>query len=187
MARAQFDRNEVIEKSIELFWQKGFNASSMEQVVKRTGLKPGSIYYSFGNKEALFRESLESYARKRAAQLHKILDAAPTVGEGLCTILEEVVEESAKENYCSCFLVKTRLELAAEGNELYKYASAKLDEVEALLESYLKKEYSKKVSQRRATSLMMHIFGVRVYGYREGCAERMRQALREGLPWLPWE
>ena len=187
MARAQFDRNEVIEKAIQLFWQNGFSASSMKQVVKTTGLKPGSIYLGFGNKEADIREALESYARKRMAQIHKVLDSAPSVGEGICTILEGVIEESNRENYCSCFLIKTRLELAAERNELYDFASAKLGEVEAVVESYLKKEYSKKVSERRAASIMLHIFGVRVYGYQQGSADRMREGVREGLPWLPWK
>lgn len=187
MAKAQFDRNEIIEKSVNLFWQNGFNASSMKQVVKQTGLKPGSIYLAFGSKEALFREALESYARKRTALMHSVLDTAPSVGEGICTIFEGVVEESIRENYCSCFLIKTRLELAAEKNELYDFASEKLGEVEALIESYLKKEFSKKVSQRRATSIMLHLFGVRVYGYQQGSADRIREGLRDGLPWLPWK
>lgn len=187
MARAQFDRNEVIEKAIDLFWQNGFNGSSMKQVVETTGLKPGSIYFSFGNKEALFREALESYARNRTAQMHRILDSAPSVGEGICTILEGIIEESTRENYSSCFLIKTRLELAAEKNELYDFASAKLGDVEAVIESYLRKEYSKKVSERLAASVMLHMFGVRVYGYRQGSADRIREGLREGLPWLPWK
>ncbi|MFW2367005.1 MAG: TetR/AcrR family transcriptional regulator [Desulforhopalus sp.] len=187
MARAQFDKNEVIEKSIDLFWQYGFNGSSMKQVVETTGLKPGSIYLAFGNKKALFREALERYARNRTAQMHRVLDSAPSVGEGIRAILEGVIEDSTRENYCSCFLLKTRLELAAEKNELYAFASAKLGEVEAVIESYLKKEYSKKVSERRAASVMLHMFGVRVYGYRQGSAERMREGLREGLPWLPWK
>ncbi len=186
MARAQFDRSEVIDKSIELFWQNGFSASSMQQVVKTTGLKPGSIYLAFGNKEALFRESLESYAKKRSAQMRSLLDVAPSVGEGICTLLESIIQESTKENYCSCFLIKTQLELAAEGGELHDFASAKLGEVEALLQSYLEKEFGKTVGQQRAVSLMLHIFGVRVYGYQRGSADRMRQGLREGLPWLPW-
>lgn len=118
--------------------------------------------------------------------MHKILGEAPSVGKDICTILESVVEESVREDYCSCFLIKPRLELAAKENDLYKYASSKLDEVEALLESYLKKEYSKKMCQRRAVSAMLPIFGVRVYGYRKGSVDRMRQGLREGLPWLPW-
>jgi len=187
MARAQFDRNEVIDKSIDLFWENGFSASSMKEIVQTTGLKPGSIYLAFGNKEGLFREALVRYAQQRTAQMRGLLDNAQSVGEGLCSILEAVVQESTKENYCSCFLIKTRLELAAERNDLYEFASAKLGEVEELFESYLKKEFNDKVSRRRATNLMLHIFGVRVYGYQKDSADRMRESLREGLPWLPWQ
>jgi TetR/AcrR family transcriptional repressor of nem operon len=119
--------------------------------------------------------------------MHSVLKNAKSVGEGICTILEGVVAESTKENYCSCFLIKTRLELAAEKNDLYEFASAKLGDVESIFESYLKKEFNDKVSRRRATNLMLHIFGVRVYGYKQGSADRMREGLREGLPWLPWQ
>ena len=80
--------------------------------------------------------------------------------------------------------------MAAEGGELHEFASAKLDELEALLRSYLEKEFDSTVSRIRAASLMLHFFGVRVYGYLHGSADRMREALREGLreglPWLPW-
>ncbi|MDX2493511.1 MAG: TetR/AcrR family transcriptional regulator [Desulfuromusa sp.] len=186
MARAQFRRDEVIDKSINLFWQNGFSASSMQQVVKTTGLKPGSIYLAFGNKEGLFREALESYAQKGMEQIRTALDTAPGVGEGICAIIEKMVQDSHRKNYCSCFLIKTQLELAAEENELYDFAAAKLGEIEKLYQSYLEKEFSTTVSQRRAASVMLHIFGVKVYSYQRGCAERMRQGLREGLPWLPW-
>ena len=187
MASAQYDRNAVIDKSIELFWQNGFSGSSIQQVVKATGLQPGSIYLAFGNKEALFREALEGYAQKSIEQIRNTLDAAPSVGEGICAHLEKIVLQSTKENYSSCFLVKTQLELAAEGNELYYFAAAQLSEVEALFRSYLEKAFSKTVSRRRAASIMLHIFGMRVYGYQQGSTDRMREGLREGLPWLPWE
>lgn len=186
MARAQFDRNDVIDKSIELFWQNGFSASSMQQVVQTTGLKPGSIYLAFGNKEGLFREALEVYAQKSITHIRNTLDTAPSVGDGLCTLLEAVIQESKKKNYCSCFLIKTRLELATEGGNLHEFSSAKLDEIEALFQNYLEKQFDKTVSRQRAVSLMLHIFGMRVYGYQQGSADRMRQGLQEGLPWLPW-
>ncbi|MBI9092476.1 MAG: TetR/AcrR family transcriptional regulator [Desulfobacterium sp.] len=187
MAKALFDRNEVIDKSIQLFWQNGFSASSMQQVVKATGLKPGSIYHAFGNKEGLFKEALEGYARKGLVKIRKILDGAPSVGEGICMLLEKNIKDSTRKDYCSCFLIKTQLELAAEGSELYELASAKLGEIEALYQRYLEKEFNKTQSRQRATSLMLHIFGMRVYGYRNGSANRMREGLREGLPWLPWD
>ncbi|WP_353571760.1 TetR/AcrR family transcriptional regulator [Candidatus Albibeggiatoa sp. nov. BB20] len=186
MARIQFDRNDIIDKSIQLFWQHGFSASSMQQVVKITGLKPGSIYLAFGNKEGLFREALNSYAQKAIVQIRKTLDSAPSVGEGICILFEQIIQESTRENYCSCFLIKTQLELAAEGNKLHELASDKLEEVEVLFQNYLEKEFGKIESQQRAVSLMLHIFGLRIYGYRQGSVNSMRQGVRAGLPWLPW-
>ncbi|MGE0917361.1 TetR/AcrR family transcriptional regulator [Trichlorobacter lovleyi] len=187
MARAQFDREEIIDKSIGLFWENGYSASSMQKVVKTTGLKPGSIYLAFGNKEGLFREALESYARKTIEAIHHLMATAPSISAGICMFLEQKVVESTQKTYCSCFLVKTRLELAAEGGELHELASSKLDKIEEVLEGYIDKEYGSEVSKQRAISLMMHIFGVRVYGYQQGSADRMRLGLKEGLPWLPWE
>ena len=187
MAKAQFDRDDIIDRSIQLFWQRGFSGASMQQVVETTGLKPGSIYHSFGNKEALFREALEHYAKKSMTQIRHTLDNAASVQEGLCAHFEKIIQDSLRKNYYSCFLVKTRLELAAEGNELYKFASNKLNEIETLFQSYLEKEFDKEVSRQRAVSIMLHIFGLRVYGYQQGSADRMRKGLREGLPWLPWE
>ncbi len=102
-------------------------------------------------------------------------------------ILENYVQKSTRKDYCSCFLVKTQIELAAEGNKLYELASEKLGVIEALYESYLEKAFGPEVSRQRATSLMMHIFGLRVYGYRRGSADRMREGLKQGLPWLPWD
>ncbi|MGE4442366.1 MAG: TetR/AcrR family transcriptional regulator [Desulfomicrobium sp.] len=186
MAKAQYDREEVIDKSLELFWRNGFSGSSMQQVVETTGLKPGSIYYSFGNKEALFKEALDHYARASLARIRATLDSAPSVGEGLCLFLERMAGEAAKQEFRSCFLVKTQLELAADGGELHAFAAAKLREVEALFQSYLEREYDRETSRNRAAGIMLHIFGMRVYGYQPNSVDRMLRVLRESLPWLPW-
>jgi len=186
MARAQFNRKEVVDNLISLFWANGFSASSMQQVVKATGLKPGSLYLSFGNKEALFREALEGYAEKGIAKIKVTLEKAPTVGHGICKILEGMVLESTSKNYCSCFLVKTQLELSSNDNVFHKFASEKLEEIESIYRDYLEKEYSSETSKNRAASLMLNIFGMRVYGYQQGSANMLRKGLREGLPWLPW-
>lgn len=186
MAKAQYDREEIIDKLIDLFWRNGFSGSSMQQVVEATGLKPGSIYYSFGNKEALFKEALDHYARASMARIRGTLDSALSVGEGLCLFLEKMAGEAAKQEFRSCFLVKTQLELANGGGELQAFASAKLCEVEALFQSYLEREYDRQTSRNRAASIMLHIFGMRIYGYQQNSVERMLLVLRESLPWLPW-
>ncbi len=187
MAKAQFDRNKVIDQSIALFWQHGYSASSMQQVVKSTGLKPGSIYLAFGSKEGLFREALETYAQNSITRIRSILDNASSVGVGICTLLDKFVEDSTQTDYCSCFLVKTQLELASVGGELHEFTSSRLAAIEAEFRHCLEREYNSTISRQRAASIMLHIFGLRVYGYQQGGAERMREGVRAGLSWLPWE
>ncbi|MBM9519906.1 TetR/AcrR family transcriptional regulator [Desulforhopalus vacuolatus] len=189
MAKALFKRNEVIDKSMLLFCRKGFKASSMQQIVETTGLKPGSIYHSFGNKEALFREVLTSYSAKSMAKVRETIDGAESIDEGILLHLKNTVAESINPNYCSCLLVKTQLELAADENKnnLHDFAANRLKKIESLFRSYLEHEYDEETSSERAVSIMLHIFGVRIYGYQQGSAELMLKGLRAGLPWLPWD
>lgn len=186
MARAQFDRDQVLENSVLLFWKNGFNGTSMQQVKTATGLKPGSLYLAFGSKEGLYKEALKRYAETSLANVCQVLEQAPSIGEGICELLEGIVKQSANSEYCSCFVIKTQLELAAEKGDLYDFSQQCLEQMEALYRGYLEKEFTAEQSATRATSLMLHIFGARVYGYQSASAERLRLGLREGLPWLPW-
>jgi len=56
-----FDRKQVLEKVKHLFWDKGFNGTSMQDLVDITGLNRSSLYNSFGNKKALYELVLAQY------------------------------------------------------------------------------------------------------------------------------
>lgn len=75
MMTAQLARKEVIDKMTLLFWNNSYGATSMKQVVDVTGLKPGSLYFIFGNKDALFQESLQRYADNGVNRIRKTLNA----------------------------------------------------------------------------------------------------------------
>ena len=187
MAKARFEREKVIESCVDLFWRQGFSGASMQQVVQATGLKPGSIYLSFGNKEALYKETLELYATRGIKRIRETLEGAPTISEGICLHFERLLLEAANEEFCSCLLVKTQLELAHGQKELQAFAAEKLAEVEGVFCEYLMREFDAETSSARATSIMLHLFGMRVYGYQPVSIEQMRKALHVGLPWLPWQ
>jgi TetR/AcrR family transcriptional repressor of nem operon len=57
----QFDPDKTLHKAMMLFWANGFINLSMEQVVKGTGVNRYSLYEEFGNKEAIFNQTLERY------------------------------------------------------------------------------------------------------------------------------
>ncbi|MCP8690484.1 TetR/AcrR family transcriptional regulator [Marinobacterium sedimentorum] len=187
MARVQFDREQVIQDCTQLFWQQGFSGASMQKVVQATGLKPGSLYLAFGSKEGLYQAALEHYARQSQATLSQALENAPSVGEGICQQLLRMIEAAEKADYCSCFLVKSQLELAASGGDLHRRVCAYITEIEDLYVEYLQRDYPQDQARQYATSLMMHVFGIRVYGYLERDRDRLLAAVKSGLPWLPWD
>ncbi|WP_432460212.1 TetR/AcrR family transcriptional regulator [Agarivorans sp. QJM3NY_25] len=185
MARAKFDRDQVIDNAMQLFWQRGFSGGSMQQIVQVTGLKPGSIYLAFDSKEGLYATCLQRYALHSKQLIDKQLQSAADLPLALCQLLIKLLEESCCNDYFSCFLVRTWLELEAD-SELHQLAGKLLSEIEQHYVAYLSQVFSPEQATAYANSLMMHIFGLRVYGFHQQRAAAMRQSLELGLSWLPW-
>jgi TetR/AcrR family transcriptional repressor of nem operon len=62
MARTkEYKRKDVVERAMSVFWQKGFEGTSISDLTKATGLNTFSMYREFGNKEGLFEAALERY------------------------------------------------------------------------------------------------------------------------------
>ncbi len=62
MARPrEFDRDQVVDRAVEVFWRQGFEATSIQDLVEATGLNRGSLYNTFGDKAGLFEAALERY------------------------------------------------------------------------------------------------------------------------------
>ncbi|MEM7654432.1 MAG: TetR/AcrR family transcriptional regulator, partial [Pseudomonadota bacterium] len=59
----KFDTDETIDQITTLFWAKGFDAVSIKEIAALTGLRPGSLYASFGNKDEIFDLAYERYGR----------------------------------------------------------------------------------------------------------------------------
>jgi len=75
MARPQeFDNDSVLDSAVEVFWKKGFDDASIQDLVEATGLNRGSLYNAFGDKAHLFATVMERY---RAASPTRMLTNAP--------------------------------------------------------------------------------------------------------------
>ena len=68
-----YDRDVVLEKALEVFWMKGFAATSLDDLVEATGVNRPSLYAGFGDKEALYIKAMERYQRQIADQLDEVL------------------------------------------------------------------------------------------------------------------
>ena len=76
----EFDVDEALAAALRVFWQKGFEGSSLTDLTEAMGITRPSLYAAFGNKEALFRKALDLYEREKLAYIGEAL-AAPTSRE----------------------------------------------------------------------------------------------------------
>src|ERR1700746_1659284 len=58
-----FDLEEALDRSLLLFWEKGFQNTSLDEIAEAVGVKKPSLYAAFGDKEMLFRKVLQRYSR----------------------------------------------------------------------------------------------------------------------------
>lgn len=75
--RARYDRDKVLGKARDLFWEKGYHGTSLKDLEQELDLRPGSIYAAFGSKEQLFAEALDLYAN----DIRRVYEA--TMGEAV--------------------------------------------------------------------------------------------------------
>lgn len=131
--QAKFDRDDVIEKAKNLYWQKGYHATSMRNLQYVVDMRPGSIYAAFGSKDNLFKEALNRYAEEGAEQLASCMMQERSVLAGLKRFMRRVVidhQDSAPSGMC--MIVKTVAELTqADSPELLADATRILAGIEA--------------------------------------------------------
>ncbi|MFH8980072.1 TetR/AcrR family transcriptional regulator [Streptomyces varsoviensis] len=75
--RKQFDTSAALDQAMRVFWQRGYADASLDALGSATGLGRGSLYGAFGNKDALFRQSLDRYASIYGARYEQALAAHP--------------------------------------------------------------------------------------------------------------
>lgn len=114
MARTrEFDAEKVLDAAMQLFWEKGYEATSLSDLTSRMGIQRPSIYSTFGDKKELFEAALRKYTMSRASEVRNRLQDHPSVKEAFRIFFEEVVdEEYAGSLSRGCFCINTMVELA---------------------------------------------------------------------------
>ncbi len=122
----EFDRAAARDRALALFWDKGYQAGTLAELLEVMGIGRSSFYAAFGDKRALFIECLDEFAQRAQALLadarraHAPLDA-------LRLFFESVgIEGSRRRAHLGCLLVNTVLEMAGVDDELVSRANAHL-------------------------------------------------------------
>lgn len=184
MAAARHDREKVVQKATELFWSRGFHATSMRNLQQAIDLRPGSIYASFGSKEGLFKEALQHYADSNRARFEACIAAADGPLEGLKQFVRDsVIGRRGKAPNEICMLVKTVAELTEEDGDLLAFARQKLADVERTFAAVLEQAQQQgevdpaRDPARMARYLQIQLMGLRAYARTRGSDEELGELI----------
>ncbi|MFI6901761.1 TetR/AcrR family transcriptional regulator [Nonomuraea sp. NPDC050394] len=131
-----FDDDQVVDGAKDVFWRRGYAATSLRELKDEVGLLPGSLYGAFGDKHALFLRALERYAddtRRAAAAIAADGPVLPRVGEFLGDILTAARAEPGR----GCMLGNTATELLPRDEAAGRVVRGALGALEGAIERAL--------------------------------------------------
>lgn len=87
-----FDRDKALRKAVDLFWERGYEGTSLKDLTEAMGIASASIYACFGSKEALFREAMDLYGRMEGQPPRTALREQPTAREAIHAMLRAAAD-----------------------------------------------------------------------------------------------
>ena len=170
MARTKdFDEDEVLQKAMNIFWHKGYNGTSMQDLVDGLGISRSSMYDTFGDKHTLFIRSLENYKKMATAEMKSIVDNAPTAKEAIRRMFEYTIAELVSDKqHKGCFLVNAGVEMAPHDAGISKMLCDNDKQLEQYFNEAIKKgQESGEISNEQSSHalaqfILNNIKGIRV-------------------------
>ncbi len=114
-----FDPSTALSRAVDLFASKGYSDTSMDDIVKATGVSRYGLYGTFGNKRELFEQALERYADSMGRQSYlRLLEPDASLGHIRAIFDDRIANMCNNGNSSGCMLVHTAMELAPHDHEI---------------------------------------------------------------------
>ena len=115
----EFNPDDAVEKAMQVFWHKGYEATSMEDLLTAMDLNRGSLYDTFGDKRQLFLKVIDRYCTTFVGSKFSLLDqpgpALPTLRRFIHGMIEGALADPQRRG---CLIANTVMELAPHENEI---------------------------------------------------------------------
>ena len=111
MARPkEFDPERALAKAMNLFWQLGYENTSLEALMKEMGIARQSLYDTFGDKRALYLKAIAHYRDQTNSQVQNMLNEIPSVRDGFARLLFGLAAETREQHERGCLLLNANLQ-----------------------------------------------------------------------------
>ncbi|MFG1296516.1 MULTISPECIES: TetR/AcrR family transcriptional regulator [Xanthobacter] len=133
----QFDEAKLLATVLDVFWRKGWQATSMSDLAEASGVQRGSLYNAYGGKEALFLLAFESYAQRFLADVRTAIDA-PSAAVALNRFFDVAIANmTAGHPPRGCLTTKMVAESEAAGELVQARLRQLLNDLRTIMQSAL--------------------------------------------------
>ncbi|MCB8882761.1 TetR/AcrR family transcriptional regulator [Acidisoma cellulosilytica] len=183
MARPrEFDESDVLDAAVQCFWSHGYEATSVKDLLARTGLTAASLYNAYGDKRSVFRTALDHYVDTSiGARITRCEDLPPR--EAIEAFFHEILRRSLTDReHKGCMLVNAALEVAPHDPEFRKSIAAVLRRIETFFLTSIQRGQAEGTISAAisATAQAQHLLGI-LMGVRVLSRVRPEKALLEGM------
>ncbi|MGQ3477324.1 TetR/AcrR family transcriptional regulator [Paenibacillus sp. TY11] len=133
MARSkEFEENVVLEKAMKLFWEQGYEKTSMNDLVEHMGIHRRSIYDTFTDKHTLFLKVMDRFGERISVRWAAGIKQSRTAKQALQSIVDFIIN-GEKDAPPGCMLVNSAVELAIRDEDIDAIATTAFAKSEELL------------------------------------------------------
>jgi len=164
-----YDETEVLERAMNAFWARGYEATSMSDLVKATGINRGSIYAAYADKHDLFLQALCHYDKVHRQEFLDRISRKHTPKDAIISVFKEAARNTGRGNRPGgCLLVNSALELSPHDPEVREFVDASLRAVEDFFSNRIEAAKAdgtvrKSLASREAAQALLGFFlGLRV-------------------------
>jgi TetR/AcrR family transcriptional repressor of nem operon len=134
-----FDVGEALDRAMHLFWERGYEATTMQELVDYTGVNRGSLYATYTDKHALFIAALRRYDETMRRTLLARLERQYAPKESIRQLFMAFISAASGDGINrGCFMTNTALELAARDAAVRKIVARAQEETEAFFAKAIK-------------------------------------------------
>ncbi len=134
----EFDRNEALEKAMDLFWSRGYEATGLRDLLDHMGIGRQSLYDTFGDKHGLFIEAIKHYNHRMTQGLVAQLDGEGSPLERIRRAVSSIGNSVTDGRCRGCLLTNTLVESAPHDQEIATAAKSMLNGMEGAFRRVLK-------------------------------------------------
>lgn len=185
--KKEFDVDVACDRALELFWRRGYEATSVNDLVGELGIGKASLYAAFGPKHQLYLTALRRYVERSDRRIVTQLGSEGSPLDAVRRLVNGYVDQALDQGQMGCLVVNAAIELVPTDPDVARLVEHSWDTVEVALTVTLSRAVAEGELPDEADPaaiaafLLTFLQGVRVISKRQDSASRLRAAAETAL------